>query len=243
MIEPDLPPLLNGRQLVGDQPAMDAAISGATTGELGAGDVVWRDDPLSLELAIILEPDVDLTRAAQMLLLATVAAGDCIGVLAPPQVGVHFGWPGKLLVNGADAGSVALASATTDQNGIPDWLIVSVVLRLQFSDDGLEPGHNLGQTALSEEGCEELTHIQWLESYARHFLTWLHTWQVEGFRPVHQGWTERAAGRDEQIEIEEIGPATVTGLDECGNLLVKFATGDVRALALLDAVVTPTAIR
>lgn len=243
MIEPDFPPLLNGRQLVGNQPAIDAAVSGATTGDLGAGDVVWRDDPNNVELAIVLEPEVVLTRAAQMLLLATVAAGDCIGVLAPPQVGVHFGWPGILLVNGADAGSVALHCATSDHNKIPDWMVVSVMLRLQFADDALEPGHIRGQTALSEEGCGELTHIQWLESYARHFLTWLHTWQVEGFKSVHEGWTERAAGRDEPIELAEIGQATVTGLDEHGNLLVRSAKGKVRALALLDAIVTPAPVR
>ncbi|MGI9409893.1 MAG: biotin/lipoate--protein ligase family protein, partial [Hyphomicrobiaceae bacterium] len=88
LLEPSFPPLLSGRRAVPGQGPMDGALEGVRGGELGAGDVIWTDSPDMVELAIVLEPDVALARAAQMLPLTMVAAADCIGALAPPQVGV-----------------------------------------------------------------------------------------------------------------------------------------------------------
>ena len=76
-------------------------------------------------------------------------------------------------------------------------------------------------------------------SLAAHFLTWLNTWQEEGFRPVHDQWLFRAEGREEPTRMAHGGEhleAQVLGLDECANLLLRTSAGNVRSLAFIDSV-------
>ena len=58
MLEPEFPPLLTGRRVIEGQSVLAAAIAGASVGSLGAGDLLWDDDPARVELAIVLEPEV-----------------------------------------------------------------------------------------------------------------------------------------------------------------------------------------
>lgn len=239
LIEPDLPPLLKGRRSLPGISALRAAVDGARSHALGAGDLIWTDDAGKAGFAIVLEPEVPLAKAAQILPVTMAAVGDCIGVLTPPQVGLMYHWPGQVQVNGASAGSVTLASATNNAQEIPDWLVTAVEVTLQFNPDAEEPGHNRERTALIEEGCEGLTAVEFIASCARHFLTWLNVWQDDGYRPVHQNWLERMAGRDAAISIPLTGkrPVIVKGLDEDGGLLYAVGGNDqTRSVPLLSAV-------
>lgn len=246
MLEPEFPPLLSGRRIVEGQTALAGAVAGARNHSLGAGDVLWDDNPARVELAIVLEPDVPLVRAVQMLPLAMAAAGDCIGVLSPPQVGVMFRWPAALLVNGAQAGRVSLMSDGSDRDAVPDWMVLGLDVRLHHEADDVEPGHHRDITSLAEEGCDELTNVQLIESYTRHFLTWLNLWQDDGFRAVHGGFLDRLEGRDEPVVLGAAAtgqePVTVIGLDEDGNLLVRRQDGSTTALLLLDALESQAAV-
>ena len=76
MPDPTFPPLLTGHAVRGNEPAFETACARAAGGELGAGDVVWSRDTALIDLAVILEPDVPLETAVQMLPLAMVALGD-----------------------------------------------------------------------------------------------------------------------------------------------------------------------
>ena len=236
--EPSFPPLLSGRCVVEGSDPLAEAVRGARSGELGAGDALWAQDDETARLAIVLEPDDPLAKSAHALLLAMAAAGDCIGALTPPQVGVFFRWPGTILVNGAAAGEVRLVSAETDANAVPDWMVVALELSLGHAGDG-EPGHDPDVTTLGEEGCDDLTTADVLESYSRHFCTWLNTWQNDGLVPVSQQWRKHVEGNDAPVAIRHAGEtltAKVLGLDEDGNLVVKPADGPARSLALLEAI-------
>ncbi len=243
-IEPSFPPLLSGRCVVkGDHP-LQAAVEGAAAGQLGAGDTLWLQDDALVSLAIVLEPEVAMRKAAQMLPVAVVAAGDCIGALTPPQVAVHFRWPATLLVNGAVAGDCHLVAPDLGPEHLADWLVLGVTMRLAFAPDpgdgdGPEPGATPGITALAEEGCEDLTTGDVLESYSRHFLSWLDTWQSEGFGEVSDNWIGRAEHADAIGELHHPTgslAARVLTMDEDGSLIVKPEQGDARALALIECV-------
>lgn len=231
---PDFPPLLSARRIVPGSRVFEAATTGAADGSLRAGDVLWDDDPTRVALAIVLEPDVSLGHAAQMLPLAMVAVGDCVGALAPPQVGVTFRWLRTIAVNGASVGNVRVASPTGDAACEPDWLVVAIDLRMRPAPDADEPGSAPDRTTLADEGCENLTNFDLMGSFARHFLTWLNIWQDEGFGPVRRNWLERAEvdrGSDTENNF-----AAIDGMDEGGNLLVRSETGQTVTLALFDAV-------
>lgn len=237
-LEPTFPPLLNGRAVIKGSSPHRLAIAGAKSGELGAGDTLWLQDSARIEIAIILEPDHTLVQSAQMLPLGVAAAGDSLAALTPPQVAVHFRWPGTILLNGASAGECSLTvseGCTPDE--IPSWMVLNFSLRFAFEETA-EPGTTPGVTALAEEGGEELTTTDVIESYSRHFLSLLDTWSNDGFADVAENWRGRAEGTDEAIEIHHpsgLINARVLGLDEDGNLLVKpQAVGSTISLPLTD---------
>jgi BirA family biotin operon repressor/biotin-[acetyl-CoA-carboxylase] ligase len=231
---PDFPPLLSARRIVPGTHVFDAAVAGAAEGSLRAGDALWDGDPTRVAVAIVLEPEVTLRRAVQMLPLAIVAAGDCIGALAPPQVGVMFRWPQTIAVNGAAVGHVRVASPSADADREPDWLVVAIDLRMRPAPDADEPGRAPDRTTLADEGCEDLTNLDLMGSFARHFLTWLNIWQDDGYGPVRYNWLERAEVDGGNDEIG--GVTTISGMDEAGNLLVRNAAGEALTLELLDSI-------
>lgn len=168
---PDFPPFLRG--IAATEPRV-AAVAEAQAGCEG-GTVFWRAGDV-LEAAIVLAPDVPLTRAAQMLPLTTVALRDALGAIGPAELPVHLTWDGRLMVNGAEAGRVRLISPPTETEAIPDWLVAHFTLR--FFPDG-----STG-TALLDEGCGEVEPVVLLESWSRHLLHRLADWE-EGPRNLH----------------------------------------------------------
>jgi len=233
--DPTFPPLLKGHDVPGTSSAFETACVKASSRELGAGDVVWSRHASQVDIAIVLEPEVPLEIAVQMLPLSMVAIGDCLGALTPPQVGLTFTWPGNIRLNGADAGVMRVAAGgEKDLNAVPDWMVIGLWLRHKRVDTDPEPGEVPDQTWLSEEGCEDLTLTEIIESYSRHFLTWLNNWNEDGFKSVHASWLFRAHENDEHIAFELGGKSfsgVMRGLDDNGNLL--FRDGDAMSSALL----------
>lgn len=238
MPDPTFPPLLKGHDVESTASAFQTACEQAATGTLGAGDVVWSRSTTCVEIAIILEPDVDMETAVQMLPLLTVAVGDSLGSITPPQVGVTFIWPDVVCVNGARAGRVRAAAEKTDgDDPVPGWMVVGLELAHQRKPDDPEPGEVPDRTWLSEEGCADLTRSEIIESCSRHLLTWINIWKDDGFRPVHDSWMFRNEQRDQSISIkyrDEALSGTFLGLDDSGNMLLKGADGETRALLLAD---------
>lgn len=235
--DPVFPPLLGGHAVRAPQRPFEHACREAGRGTLGAGDLVWSRSTSRAECAIVLEPEVPLATALQMNALAQVALADSLGALLPPAVGVLHRWPGTILVNAASAGEVRLASPSATMDAIPDWLVVGVSLRLVHDVKDKEPGELPSQTALSEEGGGDITRTDLLQSFAAHFLTWLNTWQDEGFRPVHESWMARAEAPMQIERGQSRRSVEVLGLDEEGGLIVRSDTGPARALPLLDELV------
>ncbi|MFQ5625897.1 MAG: biotin/lipoate--protein ligase family protein [Methyloligellaceae bacterium] len=235
--DPTFPPLLKGHGVPGTESAYEVACARASAGELGAGDVIWSQHTSRVDVAIVLEPEVALEMAVQMLPLSMVAIGDCLGALTPPQVGLTFTWPGEVRVNGAFAGTMkAAAGGKRDASAVPGWMVLGLWLRLRREDSEPEPGDVPDRTWLSEEGCVELTHAEIIESYSRHFLTWINSWNEDGFKSVHASWLYRGHEKDEEVTVE-LGKQTlcgvVQGLDDNGNLLLR-RDGGTNAALLID---------
>ena len=106
--EPVFPPLLNGIAVEPGTDTVRVAIAAVMAGQAGAGDLYWSQSEDRLNMAIVLEPDVPLSRAAQVRHVLAVAFGDAFGAISPPEISIHYRWPGDLLVNGARAGAITL---------------------------------------------------------------------------------------------------------------------------------------
>ncbi len=230
MPDPTFPPLLTGHAVKGKPGPFETACAKATSGEAGAGDVFWARDTARLDWACVLEPEVRTSRALQMHFTAMMAFGDAFGAISPPEVALHFRWPSSLLVNGGTAGTARIAVGPEDAEGIAAWMTVGIGLALKRGTTSVEPGDAPEATALDEEGCGEITRTELVESLSRHFLNWVHTWNEDGFKAVHEGWLAKAENWQQEITLTWDGTehsGTFITIDDEGNLLLKTEAGMV----------------
>ncbi len=204
---PQLPPLLSLKRLAPGEDPFETAVAAARAGEGEAGDFHWSQRLDRVELAIVLEPEPPVAESLTMLPLAMVAFGDALGAIGPPVLAVHFRWPDAVDVNGGFVGGFRVAMAEVENDDqVPAWLVIgfSIAVQMDLTDDA--PGRKVNETTLYDEGCGDITADQLTESFARHFLTWVHRWEEEGFEPVRLAWLARLKQTDEpKKEIDSLG--------------------------------------
>lgn len=234
--EPTFPPLLTGHKLaLGTVPA-EWARAKVEKGQLGAGDLGWSEETDVLRLALVLEPDVEQARCQEILFAAMVAIGDSLGALCPPEVAITYQWPSMILANAAQVGSVDLVVSEEEPDGIPDWMVFSLDLRLRPAPGESDPGKDPSRTTLWDEGCGLLGRTGMIESISRHLINLIHHWSEDGFKPVHEQWWARISAQERFAAhaLEDAGSVMLLGLDETGNALVK--TGNTtRTVSTFDA--------
>ena len=247
--DPDLPPLLDAHRIEAGRDVFHAACEGARADRFAAGDLLWSRSNKDIMLALVLEPAVPVTRTQEMIYLAMVATADALGALTPPETAFTHSWPSTIRVNGAKAGRVRFAeSVERDEEGCPVWLVIGIEMRLAPIAGPVEPGFVPDLTSLVDEGAPDLDRTQAIESLARHLLTWIHTWDVDGFPPVLDAWLFRADGYGKQHRVETPDGAlegTFLGIDEEGSLLLKHEEmGDMRTSAIgIRACLPPEAVQ
>ncbi len=225
---PSFPPLLKGDETL---PGMDPFAKAVASAALGTdpGLICWARDEAALRAALVLAPEAPLERAVGITFAVAVGLGDALGALAPPEVSVHYVWPGAFKVNGADCGTMRAAAATTDPASVPDWLVIGVEMPYLPPPEA-EPGNRPGQTCLIDEGCIDVTPLKLLDSWSPHTLVWINRWLDDGFQPLHAAWRERAWEMGEELPAGGIFEA----LDELGGMLVKTArTTEIRPLTAM----------
>lgn len=218
LIDISFPPLFRGEAA---RPGVDPFAQAISAAALGCepGLIIYNEGGETMIAALVLAPDAPLDQAITVAFAVALGFADALGALAPPEVGVHFDWPGGIRVNGAKCGRVRAAASTEDPAATPDWLVVGFELSLTLPG-GAEPGADPDKTALFEEGCSEVDPYQLLESWSKHTLVWINAWLDDGLKKIHADWRSRAFAIGETITVE--GQTGVfLGLDEACGLLLR----------------------
>lgn len=201
---PPLPSLFTPVLLPQGEDALARAVALAPSE--GAGTLVWMPGALHTEAALVLEPDRPLGPALVAYLAAANALADALSAIVPPELPVTWRWPGTLMVNGGEVGGIRLALPEhTALDAIPDWLVLGFGLRFAWPE-GTITGERPGETALLEEGFEELTPGELVASWARHFMANMDEWQARGVRRVSDKYLARLG--DFSGEKRGIDPGT-----------------------------------
>lgn len=193
----------------------------------------WTSPPGNLYLSLVLRPDCTPAEAAQLGFVAALGVGDGVGSVAPPMVEVHYKWPNDVLFNGRKGAGILLESNMSPDGGL-DWLVLGIGVNLRSHPEDTE----FEATSLCFEGAPpELSAVDLLEAFARHFLSWVNRWLEDGFAPIRKRWLDHAHGLGEQIRVR-LPNETLTGrfhdLDERGALLLETADGAMRSIAAGD---------
>ncbi len=237
--DPQFPPLFQGHGLDRDLDPDDVALSRVATGAAAAGDLFWSRRRDRLQYALVLEPEVGATEALGMVVVAMVAVGDAIGVLAPPEVAVTYRWPGTICANGAEIGSVRAAiPAGAGDTVPPDWLVLGLTLAIEAAPDGPEPGHRPERTSLQEEGCAGLDRTALVEAICRHLLTEIDAWSRDGLERSVRRWLERCPDHGQPVAFaigDRMHRGIFTGLDANGSLVLEEGGGAARTVTMAEA--------
>jgi biotin-(acetyl-CoA carboxylase) ligase len=225
----DLPP---GFDLITLRESGDAfAHAQKIAAEAGAGTVIHVGRFDLAEFAVVLEPDEPLRTARRALYAGCVALADALAAFAPPERPIDFIWPNTVRVDGGSVGGVQFAwPPGADESARPDWLVFGAMIRtvaLGEHQPGLRP---LG-AALEEEGFEDVGSGRLVESFTRHLMTAVDTWQEQGFAAIARDYLTRLP--PENGVRREIA--------ENGDLLIwRASKTEAERCALLPALVRPT---
>ena len=179
------------------------------------------------DCAFVLGPEQSLGEALKIVHVMMLAINDALGAIIPPQIAVTFGWPDRIMINGALAGGLRLsmpAGAADRPDAVPDWLVLRLTLDVMGEPTEEVPGQPVERTSLLHEGCVDVAPTVIIESVARHFLSWVNQWERDGMPRVAEAWDGRAHGYQEQISFRLPGGSIrgrLLGLDPAGGLMVS----------------------
>ena len=199
---PSLPPAFSFYPVDGDDNPMRTAVEIASGTEDATGAVVQAMRPDRLDCAIVLNPEVPLVEALKIMPTAFVTLNDALGSIIPPQIAVTWGWPDRLMINHALAGGFCFAAPEGLKiDTVADWSVVRIVLDIHGSPDveTRAPGE---RTSLAHEGCVDIGPRDIIESFTRHFLSWINRWQDAGFEPIRENATGRLEGLQDRIDFD-----------------------------------------
>ncbi|MEQ9488169.1 MAG: biotin/lipoate--protein ligase family protein [Alphaproteobacteria bacterium] len=198
---PSLPPAFSFYPVDGDADPLLAAREIARGDIDATGAVVQAMRTDRLDCAIILNPEVALGDALNVVPTAFVALNDALGSIIPPQIAITYGWPDRIMINHALAGGFSLAAPEgADADTVVDWLALRIVLDVlgRPDQDRQTPGE---RTSLVHEGCVDVSPKDIVESFTRHMLSWINRWQDSGFEAIRENASARLEGLEERIDF------------------------------------------
>jgi biotin-(acetyl-CoA carboxylase) ligase len=225
----DLPPpyrLVTLRE-VGDAFAHAKAIAA----DEGAGTLVHVGRFDLAEFAVVLEPDEPLRTARRAFYAGMVALADALAVHAPPEKPMHIEWPDAIRVDGGLVGGGRLAwPEDADEDAPPPWIVFGAMIRTVALGDE-EPGLHALSSALDQEGFDELGSGHLVESFARHLMVAIDSWQEKGFGDIAGNYLPRLAPEK----------GVRRDIDTNGDLLVRAAAKDgIERRPLIPALLAPS---
>jgi len=219
---PRFPPLLKGYRVPQGKKPVVQALAMLDDGKLSAGDILWSEEQNHLRFNLVLEPEVERERCSEMLFMLMTAFGDALGAISAPEIAINYRWPSTILLNEAVIGSADLIVSEAEQNGFPTWLLLGLDIAIRPDLKELDPGLHKDRTTIWDEGCGDISRTQLLESASRHVVNWIHTWNEEGFKQIHEQWMGRISEK-EKIETG-LTDGEFISLDDHGNALIKEAS-------------------
>ncbi len=223
-----LPPGFNLVTLreVGD--AFAHAVTNAA--ELGAGTLVHVGRFDLSEFAVVLEPDEPLATARRAFYAGMAALADALAAHAPPEKPIDLVWPDAIRVDAGLVGGGRLAWSEGPEDLPPQWLVFGAMIRV-VSLAGDEPGLLPMSAALEDEGFDGLEAGRLAESFARHLMTLVDSWQEKGFGAVAKDYLSRL--------VAEKGASR--NIADSGDLLVRrMGKLDVERRRLVPALTAPS---
>jgi len=186
----------------------------------------WVSAEGNLFVTVLLNPEVDLPKAAQLSFVAALAAAETVeGIVNEPKK-VACKWPNDILFDGKKIAGILLESfATTEPTGgNRHWVAVGIGINVDnFPEHVMFPA-----TCLRDAGVEIISAKIVLSRLVSNFIQRYDHWANDGFGAVEKEWTKRAYHLHKKLEVivgEDLYSGTFEGIDAGGQLLLRTKKG------------------
>lgn len=198
----------------------------------------WQSPPGNLHASLLLRPNVALSTALQLSLVAAIAAHDAVTSLAngagspfePHQL--RLKWPNDLLIGDAKLGGILLESAN-GPHCEPASIVIGTGLNLSYAPRDLNRQiRSLADLGIDVSPAEAFAALAWTSA------EWIARWNAgEGFDTIRECWLSRAQNLGTPISVKlETGfvMGTFAGIDEMGALRLATQDGGIRRVTAGD---------
>jgi BirA family biotin operon repressor/biotin-[acetyl-CoA-carboxylase] ligase len=205
--------------------------AGRQTAGRGRRGRSWETVDGNLAATLLLTTLKPPLEAAQIAFVAALAVSDLIGAYLPSSL-VSLKWPNDTLISGRKVSGVLVESGSLGVDRI--WLAVGMGVNLAQAPQNAERP----ATALSEHlRRPPPAPLDALNQLAEAMEHWRSLWELSGFRPIAQAWSERAHGLGEpcvaRLPTESV-QGVAEGLDSDGALRLRLADGRIRRITAGD---------
>jgi BirA family transcriptional regulator, biotin operon repressor / biotin---[acetyl-CoA-carboxylase] ligase len=209
--------------------------AGRQTEGRGRAGRPWTSEDGNLYASLLLRPGVPLATAAQLSLLAGVAAHDAISALADdshtrPQL--QLKWPNDLLAGSRKLGGILLESTSTASDQTPA-VVIGIGINLAHAPDDLgRPATSLARLGITASPAKAMAALAWA------MAEWLRHWESgRAFSQIREAWLSRAQAPGAAISVrqgENMISGQFLGIDEAGALLMQTDSGQQRRITAGD---------
>ena len=200
----------------------------------------WDSASGNLFCTLLLRPDCDPARCAQLAFAAGLAAAETADCWVAAE-DVRLKWPNDVLVAGHKAAGCLLEMGGDGQGR---WLAIGVGMNLVSAPPGtLYPATHL--SAHLKAGAPPPASEVVLDRLARAFARWFEVWERTGFMPLREAFLARAANLGEPVTArladgsEQVG--VFEDLDISGALVLRRSDGRRLTVAAGDVFFPPPA--
>ena len=166
---------------------------------------------------------MSLAESRLALYVGMLGLGDAIGNVVPAGIDITYRWPNTIDANVGVIAQIQLSTPPDLAEATePPWLVLRATVAVSDARPDGWTGAEF-ETTLVGEGAAELTTPLLLESFSRHFLSWVNIWQNDGYAPVRAMWLRHSAEQGKNIEITTVSQVyrgVFETIDDAGALVL-----------------------
>ena len=238
---PDLPPIVAYDEIDSTNLEARRRVDAGETGPLwitalwqtagkGRRGRTWRSGAGNLAATLLLTTAKPPMEAAQIAFVAALAVADLASTYAPASK-VSLKWPNDTLLAGRKMSGILVESGP---GGGGLWLAVGIGVNLGEAPTDIE---RLATALADHMDGPPPGPAEALVTLAGAFEKWRGLWDLAGFAPIAEAWTQRAHGLGQACSARLPGETiegVAEGLDLDGALRLRLADGTLRRITAGD---------
>lgn len=189
----------------------------------------WISPKGGVWMTIILRPDIEPARAAQLTLVTGVAVARTLQGECGLDVGIK--WPNDILI-----GDKKVCGILTEANAIQDsleYVVVGVGIDLNVDVNLFPPDLREGATSLKLELEREIPGAKLVQRFLENFEQLYNQFREEGFIEILKEWRKLSSTIGSYVEVHKKGrivQGEAVGINREGALILELDDGNLRKI-------------